>query len=616
MSYVSKPGTRKKFLLYIMLLISMMSGQGLYSQSATVSIAIAHVSYGSSPTVTFTVSATEGKKPLWIVIDYQRVQGSRYVGDWLRATIPALPTNWSAGTPSLQPTDTRGFWLQGPEGAFTSTVTVPVTVDVNGYSPQFGACVNAAPIADCEGNCTLETFQPDSYAPVGYEWHNVADTRTGGNAQSYTVTKQSDVSYLTSHMKYGTRCYTSWPGNGYSANGVSEAFTAGACVAVSDVYRYNPEGMLQLDFCNTYDALHPLDSCAGHSGTGICPAGWYVSWDYTLEANMNDNCSGCILKLPDGSNPRYEYTSDHHVFRYLLNGQFYTEKCAHWGGTRAFDGFLTLRCVRDVCPDMAIASAPATAAQTVTPGSAIADIKYTTTNASTVTVTGLPAGVTGVWDNGSFTVSGTPTVSGAFTYTVTAANAKSCNTTATGKITVLSYVPYSGCNPATFSLSTVAFANAATYTRNGIILSAPVTASGCNKTTYAGGSSGAYNADCRTNPGYDGNLLSWCMVKQYESQLCQSPWRVPTTQDFMMYANGSTSNNSPQSSVKAGMHGWLLGGYCGSSGTLSDQGSYGDYWSSSENSSDRGYNADITSSTFLPQNIYRKSTGFTLRCVQ
>ena len=58
-------------------------------------------------------------------------------------------------------------------------------------------------------------------------------------------------------------------------------------------------------------------------------------------------------------------------------------------------------------------------AQTVCINNAIANITYSTTGATGATVTGLPAGVTGVWAANTVTISGTPTGSGSFSYTVT-----------------------------------------------------------------------------------------------------------------------------------------------------------------------------------------------------
>lgn len=56
--------------------------------------------------------------------------------------------------------------------------------------------------------------------------------------------------------------------------------------------------------------------------------------------------------------------------------------------------------------------------QTVCINTPIDNIVYTSVNATDVTVTGLPSGVTGVFNNDTFTISGTPTASGTFNYTV------------------------------------------------------------------------------------------------------------------------------------------------------------------------------------------------------
>jgi hypothetical protein len=64
-------------------------------------------------------------------------------------------------------------------------------------------------------------------------------------------------------------------------------------------------------------------------------------------------------------------------------------------------------------------SATGTDAQTVCINTPITNITYATTGATGATVTGLPAGVTGVWAANVVTISGTPTVAGTFNYTVT-----------------------------------------------------------------------------------------------------------------------------------------------------------------------------------------------------
>jgi hypothetical protein len=79
-------------------------------------------------------------------------------------------------------------------------------------------------------------------------------------------------------------------------------------------------------------------------------------------------------------------------------------------------------------------SAAGTNAQVKCINTAITPIIYTTSVGTIgATVTGLPAGVTGAWTAGKFTINGTPTVAGVFNYTISLIG--TCGTV-TGKITV------------------------------------------------------------------------------------------------------------------------------------------------------------------------------------
>jgi gliding motility-associated-like protein len=74
--------------------------------------------------------------------------------------------------------------------------------------------------------------------------------------------------------------------------------------------------------------------------------------------------------------------------------------------------------------------------QTVCINTAITTINLATTGATGATFTGLPAGVTGTWASNVATISGTPTASGTFNYTVTTTGGCPPAATATGTITV------------------------------------------------------------------------------------------------------------------------------------------------------------------------------------
>ena len=92
-----------------------------------------------------------------------------------------------------------------------------------------------------------------------------------------------------------------------------------------------------------------------------------------------------------------------------------------------------------------------------------------------------------------------------------------------------------GCLDNTLNLGAISFTagTEVTIVGNGVsqTWSRPVTATGCQKENYNGGSAHNYYADCRTNPDYDGDLFSGCAAVRYAGQLCPPPWRLPTAAD-------------------------------------------------------------------------------------
>ena len=98
------------------------------------------------------------------------------------------------------------------------------------------------------------------------------------------------------------------------------------------------------------------------------------------------------------------------------------------------DSVVTLKLTIQPIGTLTLFSAGGSNAQVKCIKTAITPIVYTTSTGTTnAKATGLPAGVTGAWAAGKFTISGTPTETGVFNYTVTAVG--TC-ATATGKITV------------------------------------------------------------------------------------------------------------------------------------------------------------------------------------
>ena len=122
----------------------------MFAQSSVSIVPITANYSATPPTVTFEVSWPGGSRDadhhskIWLLVDYRRIKDNAYTGGWLRAGISSAhtPTATAGSTVSLVPGNTKGFWLQGTDGAFAfaATVTVPVTVDLTGYASQFAWC--------------------------------------------------------------------------------------------------------------------------------------------------------------------------------------------------------------------------------------------------------------------------------------------------------------------------------------------------------------------------------------------------------------------------------------------------------------------------------------------
>ena len=114
------------------------------------------------------------------------------------------------------------------------------------------------------------------------------------------------------------------------------------------------------------------------------------------------------------------------------------------GGTLAGTGTLTgtfakqgLTCSSNVTVGGSRSVAAASSSPTICLGSALTAITHATTNAQGIgTASGLPAGVTAAWASNTITISGTPSVSGTFNYSIPI-NGCGAAVNATGTITVL-----------------------------------------------------------------------------------------------------------------------------------------------------------------------------------
>jgi gliding motility-associated-like protein len=174
---------------------------------------------------------------------------------------------------------------------------------------------------------------------------------------------------------------------------------------------------------------------------------------------------------------------------------------------------------------LALISAPATTSQTVCINTSITTINYIvggSASGAAITSGALPAGVNGTYTGGGFTITGTPTVSGSFSYTVTTSGACSPQSLS-GTITVTPAATLTlSSAPATTSqtvCSNTAIASI-TYANGGSATGASITTgtlpAGVNG-TYAGGvytitgtptASGVFNYTVTTSGGCSSQSLS------------------------------------------------------------------------------------------------------------
>lgn len=205
----------------------------------------------------------------------------------------------------------------------------------------------------------------------------------------------------------------------------------------------------------------------------------------------------------------------------------------------------------DANSTITLSSANETTGQIICINNALTDIKYTIGGGATgasITAGVLPAGVTGTFNDGIFTINGTPSESGTFPFTVTT-NGPCINVSLSGVITVN--------NNATIGLTsgpgaqTICINNPlinVTYTPGGSAINASITAG-----SLPGGVSGSYNAGVFTISGtpiesgifnYTITTAGPCINPSVSGTITVNPSPVVNA-----ISNTSYCNNSPGSQV-------------------------------------------------------------------
>jgi len=221
--------------------------------------------------------------------------------------------------------------------------------------------------------------------------------------------------------------------------------------------------------------------------------------------------------------------------------------------------------ISTVTNSIVLSSAAGTNSQSVCNSTAIANITYATTGATGATVTGLPQGVQGTWNNNVVTISGTPTQAGTFNYEVTLTGG--CNPTkAQGTIVV-------NLTNNTITLTSAAGTNNQSSCKNATITNITYATTGATNATVTGlpqGVSGSWGNNVVTISGtpvptsgtftYTVTLTGGCGNVTATGSITISAYSVPSVATTLT-GDGCANNRTTLSSTTAyTSYAWFLNG--------------------------------------------------------
>src|SRR5664280_1882772 len=302
------------------------------------------------------------------------------------ANVTGLPTglngNWASnvvtisGTPSVAGSFPYTVSLTGGCGSGSASGTITVTAS-NTINLSSAAGTNSQTV------CTNTAITNITYATTGAIGANVTGLPTGvnGNWASNVVTISGTPSVA------GSFPYT--------------VSLTGGCGSVS------ASGTITVTGSNTIN----LSSAAGTNSQTVCTNTAITNITYVTTGATGANVTG----LPTGVNGNWASNVVTISGTPSVAGSFpYTVSLTGGCGSGSASGTITVTASNTIN----LSSAAGTNSQTVCTNTAITNITYATTGATGANVTGLPTGVNGHWASNVVTISGTPSVTGSFPYTV------------------------------------------------------------------------------------------------------------------------------------------------------------------------------------------------------
>jgi hypothetical protein len=311
---------------------------------------------------------------------------------------------------------------------------------------------------------------------------------TSLSSQVYSIASVLNASTYTWSVPTG---WTINSGNGTTsivATIGSSSGTSNVSVTAGNGCGNSTEQLLPVSVSSSSSNPITLTSVSGTDGQSKCINTAITNITYSSSGGTGASFSG----LPTGVSGAYSGGTITISGTPTVAGSYtYTITLTGGGCDYTKTGTITVTAANTV----SLSSSSGTNAQTKCINTAITNITYSTTGATGATVADLPSGVSGSWSGNVVTISGTPTVSGLYTYTVTLTGG--CSTvTATGTITV------TAANAIT--LSSASGTNSQTKCINSAITNITYTTTGATGATFSGlpsGVSGSWSSNTATISG-------------------------------------------------------------------------------------------------------------------
>jgi hypothetical protein len=292
---------------------------------------------------------------------------------------------------------------------------------------------------------SLNTFVGSNYGYVSI-WYD--QSGNGNNLANTTAIEQPRIvesgNLNVENSKPFIRFWGNPGGQKNSLNLVSESTTNGTVIAVnkfgtggdgfilghSDYYYWHSNP--QTNLFSIYSSSSIINSSVWQNGTSINAND--AVWNTFLMVNV-------INPLNPSTNTNWNNIGADRTYHHTSNGGGYAELLVFASPISTADRNI-VECSQGSYYAISInnkmitlSSAAGTNAQTLCNNTSITNITYTTSGATGATFSGLPTGVSGVWSSNVATISGTPTVAGSYSYSITLTGGCG-NVTASGTIII------------------------------------------------------------------------------------------------------------------------------------------------------------------------------------